>query len=402
MVMIRKLILGILILVLLSTGCIQQPVQTPAPHSTAPPPATKTVTTPVAPNPIPIPTSEPAVASIPATTPTAVRPSLETLQISTELLSRKYEWDYGGSQWTWDMEVPEALYDYYKALPRSPTRNYSIYVTHPLDDQLIDKLVNSIKNNAQKEGYTELQTVSFATAFVQSLAYTSDSLSTGYDEYPRYPFETIVDNGGDCEDTSILLASLIKSMGYGVVLIIFPKTVDSPGHCAVGVAGGEGINGSFFEYLGRKYFYIETTDTGWEIGHIPDEYRNNQARIYPMVPVPVLTHDWTVEGNGNTVELHVTVRNLGSATAQNVYVYAGFDAGNDQVWNRQASPLFQLDVNGSITANFNLIPPYRKHTRLAIQVSSCQMLWKFLPAIFFVSSSHLPVQPSFLAGEYRL
>lgn len=314
------------------------------------------------------PTPEPEVTSLPITIPEPERPSLETLQLSTELLPRKYEWDYGDSHWTWDMEVPEALYEYYKALPRSPTRNYSIYVTHPLDDQLIDKLVSSIESNAQKKGYTELQKVSFAAAFVQNLAYTSDSLSTGYDEYPRYPFETIVDNGGDCEDTSILLASLVKSMGYGVVLIVFPQTADSSGHCAVGVAGGEGIYGSYYEYLGRKYYYIETTDTGWGIGQTPDKYRNTQARLYPMIPVPVLTHDWTVKGEGNAVELHVTVSNLGSATAQNVYVSVGFDAGNNQVWNRQASPSFQLDVNETVTANFNLIPPYKKHTRLVIQI----------------------------------
>ena len=34
--------------------------------------------------------------------------------------------------------------------------------------------------------------------------------------------------------------------------------------------------------------------------------------------------------------------------------------------------------------------------------SSCQMLWKFLPASFFVNSLHLPIQASFLAVRFRL
>jgi hypothetical protein len=75
------------------------------------------------------------------------------------------------------------------------------------------------------------------------LEYTSDLVTEGYDEYPRYPIETLVDKGGDCEDTAILAASIIRGMGYGVVLLVFPKTADSPGHCAVGVAGEAGMPG---------------------------------------------------------------------------------------------------------------------------------------------------------------
>jgi hypothetical protein len=64
-----------------------------------------------------------------------------------------------------------------------------------------------------------------------------------------------------------------------------------------------------------------------------------------MIPVPILAHDWTIKANGNYAQLEVTVSNLGSADAQSVYVYAGFDAGNNQTWNHQVSPYFKLGVN---------------------------------------------------------
>lgn len=294
----------------------------------------------------------------------APEPSLQ----STEVINREFKWDYGDSQWAWTMQIPKELYDYYKGLPRSPTSNYSIYVTHPLDDSIFDKLVVSLKNNAQKKGFTEFQTVSFAAAFVQSLTYTSDSVTTGYDEYPRYPLETLVDNGGDCEDTAILTASLIRALGYGTVLLTFDKTTEGPGHVAVGVKGGEGIYGSYYEDNDSKYYYLETTSTGWEIGQIPDDYRDSSAHIYAMMPIPILTHDWTTEAKGLTLELKVTVNNLGSAKAEDVYVYTGFDAGNDQVWNHQESPLFDVDVNGSMVATLYLTPPSGKYTRLVIQI----------------------------------
>jgi competence protein ComEC len=145
---------------------------------------------------------------------------------STELIPVNYSWTYNG-KWSWEGKIPLSLYEYYRKLPRPPTKNYSVYVTHPLDDPYIDRLVEKIKNAAQQEGYTAYQTVEFAAAFVQSLPYTVDSVTTPYDEYPRYPIETLVDKGGDCEDTSILLASIIDKIGYGVVLIILPN------HCCI-------------------------------------------------------------------------------------------------------------------------------------------------------------------------
>jgi hypothetical protein len=96
----------------------------------------------------------------------------------------------------------------------------------------VDSLAAKLKEAASQEGYSEFETIEFAASFVQSLDYVTDEVSTGYDEYPRYPLETLIDNGGDCEDTSILLASIIDKMGYGVVLIILPN------HAGVGVKGG--------------------------------------------------------------------------------------------------------------------------------------------------------------------
>jgi predicted nucleic acid-binding Zn ribbon protein len=288
---------------------------------------------------------------------------------STELISRTYQWTYGGKQWTWELQLPQALYDYYRGLPRYPTAksDYSVYVSHPLDNQYINMLVSKIRQVAQQEGFSQYQTVSFTAAFVQSLPYTSDLVTTGYDEYPRYPIETLVDNGGDCEDTAILMASLLSAMDYGVVLLVFLGP-GVPAHCAVGVLGGEGIYGTYWEHNGGKYYYLETTNTGWEIGQVPQEYRNAQAYVYDILPVPILTHSWTSKSSGTSINLEVTVSNLGSAVAQGVYVYAGFDAGNNQCWNAQKSPSFQIGVDEKVTASISLRVPSGKHTRLIVQV----------------------------------
>ena len=316
----------------------------------------------------PVPTLTPTPSPTPAPTPTVTpTPTLTPSEMpgepseSTEQFTRNYSWTYKG-KWSWQGTIPKSLYDYYQALPRPPTKNYSVYVTHPLDDSYMDLLVEKIREASAQEGFSEYETVALAAAFVQSLPYSDDSVTTPYDEYPRYPVETLVDNGGDCEDTSILLASLIDKLGYGVVLIVLPH------HCAVGVKSGDNMYGTYWEYQGSRYYYIETTGAGWDIGALPEEYQNTAAEIYPMVPVPIITHDWTIEAEGNIAKVTVKVANLGTTAAQNVTVFGGFDAGGDQCWNGELSDPFQVEANHEVTIVLRLRVPLGKHTRLVVQI----------------------------------
>ncbi len=56
-----------------------------------------------------------------------------------------------------------------------------------------------------------------ALAFVQ--ATITYALDPGLFEYPRYPVETLVDLVGDCEDTAILYASLVRTLGQGALIV---------------------------------------------------------------------------------------------------------------------------------------------------------------------------------------
>lgn len=69
--------------------------------------------------------------------------------------------------------------------------------------------------------------IEFAAAFCTG----SNTLYKRKGEYPKYPVETLVE-GGDCEDKSILLAAILRAMGYRTALLVFSG---NPGHIAVGV-----------------------------------------------------------------------------------------------------------------------------------------------------------------------
>lgn len=298
----------------------------------------------------PIPTPEP-VQIVPDITP------------SQGTITMQYEWRYEGRDWEWTLPIPQSLYDYYESRPRASTEDYSIYVTHPEDDSYIETLVGKIDEAAADAGFDQTETVNFAVSFVQSLPYTADSVTTSYDEYPRYPIETLVDNGGDCEDTSILMAALLTEMGYSVILLSFTK------HMAAGVAGVEGTSGTYWDHDGGKYYYLESTGERWEIGELPAEYTGESAYIYDIKPTPILTHDWEASTSWfNKLDMTVTVENLGTATAYDVYIYAAFDAGGDMVWNPEESQSFDLAPDQSITISMQLNVPKSEYTRIIVQI----------------------------------
>jgi len=176
------------------------------------------------------------------------------------------------------LSIPKYLYEDYKSVPifdrlRDGPGGYGFLTT--TDDYYVESVAEKLQEAADGEGYEPFEEVSFVLAFVQSLDYTSDNVTSGYDEYPRFPIETLVDNGGDCEDTSVLFATLTLIMGYGTVYI------SPPNHYAVGILGDE-LDGYYFTYDDKTYYYCETTGECWKIGDLPEEFIEVEASIYAI------------------------------------------------------------------------------------------------------------------------
>jgi len=294
-------------------------------------------------------------------------------------LALTYHWTRGRNDYTFTTYIPENLYEYYENKPRVPVRattasgttyyvNYSYYVTDPRDDKELREIVESFNEFALREGLGEEEKLELVVGFVQSIPYMLDIDSKGESEYPRYPTETLVDDVGDCEDTAILTASLLSLMGYDAVLL------DVPEHMAVGISGGGvSFSGTYYLENNKKYYYVETTEPGWWIGDIPQEYRGVGAYIVHLVPMPALTHTWTAYGTTQsstsyTTNVTVTVKNEGTAVAANAHVYAGFDAGGGALWSIQTSDNFTLDMGSETTVTLHLTLSRYKNTRLVVGV----------------------------------
>lgn len=183
----------------------------------------------------------------------------------------RYDWKYDGS-WYLNFEIQDEWYRLYKSVSMDKRGSAPLAYFTTTNDPGLKNLANTLRDWATKRNYGSYDEASFVLAFVQSLPYTSDSVSSGFDEYPRFPIETLVDQGGDCEDTSILYATLMKILGYGVVYFTLP------GHAAVGVLA-ENVPGTYVEYNGGKYYYAETTGENWRIGDLPSEFNGKPVGI---------------------------------------------------------------------------------------------------------------------------
>ncbi len=185
-----------------------------------------------------------------------------------------------GREWSTGLFVYKSAYGVTR---RRSTRDndslgYGDYVTIAHENGNAVTLARALETLAARNGFAGKRArTNFVVDFVQSMPYTDDDVTSGFDEYPRFPTETLVEGGGDCEDTSILLVSMLEAAPFGYDAVM----IGPPGHMGVGIHG-EDLSGAYWEHGGRRYYYVETTGSGWRIGDLPDPYRGTEARIWQV------------------------------------------------------------------------------------------------------------------------
>ena len=189
-----------------------------------------------------------------------------------------YTFKYGSQQLSWNLSIPMSEYLYYKNKARtSGSSGYTAMVTDAHGNNLINVLVQKIKDYTLANNLKKTETIDLVGSFVQSLQNSNQDPGTPYDDRALYPIETLFEQGGDSEDCSILTAALLQRLEYSVVFFVF----DNPQHVAVGIdipAPGK----QTWEYQSVKYVYLETTGHGWVLGNCPLVYTTLQPTVVPL------------------------------------------------------------------------------------------------------------------------
>ncbi|MDZ7687108.1 MAG: hypothetical protein U5J64_00020 [Halobacteriales archaeon] len=237
---------------------------------------------------------------------------------------RQYTQEIDGHRTTFRMTLPRALYEYYDARHRLDIENihqgnanpYGQYVADQYQSNIVQEVAEYFVSYGRENNLSRRGIIDQVIGFVQQLEYTSDRVNNGFDNYPQYPFETLVLRSGDCEDSSILTASLLKHLGYDVILLLMPNDA----HMAVGVKG-ETLPGTYYEHRGNRFYYLEATAPS-RVGEVPSIVEDGRARFLEIRSVPVLVFRWAAVPQENSMTVRADIRNVGDGPTDTAQIQA--------------------------------------------------------------------------------
>jgi hypothetical protein len=122
---------------------------------------------------------------------------------------------------------------------------YQKFIYLPVQNPFLVSLVDAIR---EKTADPDDQ-VRIAVSLVQQIPYDQEMLDKGTLEI-RYPYQTLLDNKGVCCEKSVLLAYILRELGYGVALFDYEEEK----HTVVGIR-----TAPEYAYKNTGYAFIETT-----------------------------------------------------------------------------------------------------------------------------------------------
>ena len=275
------------------------------------------------------------------------------------VITRNYTWTYDGETYAMSVIIPEPMYEYYSTKTRYVTSDYRGYILHPYDDAYMEVLVKEFDKLATFNDLTFDEEIGVVVSFVQNLHYITDD-TTGFDEYPKFPVESLVDEGGDCEDTSILLSHLLEAMDIDTALLTLP------GHMAVGV--DLNASGVHWDIGNSTYYYLETTVAGWEIGSIPIEHVGKEVSIDTVEELPFLMHTWEATRRNNVVDVTITYTNESPVNGTGYKGWIGIELDSGQLYSEKIGSELDLEFGESSTMYLSVQGPRHDTIRLIVGV----------------------------------
>lgn len=263
---------------------------------------------------------------------------LDFSNLTLPVIERSFAWSYKGNSYSVSINVPEPMYDYYSNKDRYQTSDYRGYILHPYDDYYIKTLIWEFRKIGALNGLDSEEQIGLIISFVQNLPYLTDD-SENFDEYPKFPVETLIDGGGDCEDTSILLSHLLEVMGHDTALLTLPN------HMAVGLA----LNASGAHWVVEDvlYYYIETTATGWKVGDLPSEHAGKSATINVVDNIPFLMHTWEAVRKNNVIDVTITYTNESPYAGSGYRAWVGVELLDGRVYSEKVGSELKLEFGES-------------------------------------------------------
>ena len=180
--------------------------------------------------------------------------SCESKKVEIDFSNPKYnefEFNYESNKFNYKINLYNDLYYFSDNLKEQDCYYrkgfYERYFLDPYNNNLV-KLISEDFISLREKGFSDNELVEIATLFVQSIHYGTDK-----SDLNRYPYETMYEKEGNCYDKSILLAGILKNLGYEVYALLGDSEEEY--HAIIGLVCEDGN----MVYNGKNICFIETT-----------------------------------------------------------------------------------------------------------------------------------------------
>ncbi len=186
--------------------------------------------------------------------------------------SRDYHFTFKGKKHTVNLEYDEEMINFYKSIPLS---DIIIYFNSVVSERTKKSILQAFEPLLKDKDNVE--SVNFLLSFMQqSFGYKTDQYAYGTERY-FFADEVLHYNFSDCEDRSVLLSYLIKTLLKKEVV-----AVGLPGHMAIAIDLNENVGGSHFKFNNKTFVLADPTFTGAPVGVLMSTVADKEATIYKL------------------------------------------------------------------------------------------------------------------------
>ncbi|MDN7013900.1 hypothetical protein FGW20_12875 [Methanoculleus sp. FWC-SCC3] len=190
--------------------------------------------------------------------------STSSPEISSETLEKgpktiNYPYVLRGKPGSIRFDAYRGVNDYLSTKYPASFRDDRDYWLQFVDESVQDRYLKQLAENIRAAESEPDNQVRAAISMVQQIPYKDYPFDTA----AKYPYHVLYHQDGDCDEKSLLLAYLLRDLGYGTAVFMF----EEESHMAVGIKAPEQ-----YCYRDTGYAFIETTmpsiptDAGGEYG----------------------------------------------------------------------------------------------------------------------------------------
>jgi hypothetical protein len=191
-------------------------------------------------------------------------PLLEWDQQVHDTVISFYSSKNGYTQETMAENIPSNIMDLVMSYSTNNTDNGVAWVKEPQNYTFIGHIADALNTMADQEHFNDQQKIEFLQSFVGG--------AIPYIENAAYqlPAQTLVE-GGNCSTKSVLLAAILKHLGYNTALLEYI----GQNHMAIGISANltDALDYTPVSYYkdNMNYYFLETTAPNWKLGQLSNE-----------------------------------------------------------------------------------------------------------------------------------